>query len=52
MENQENHKSLWDFPKKFPKCPTNRELVAHLYQQLLCSVQRSNIYLKNRLSEW
>lgn len=30
MENQENRKSLWDFPKKFPKCPTKRELSSSL----------------------
>lgn len=42
MENQEHHKSLCDFPKKFPKYSTKRELVARLYQQLLCSAQLSN----------
>lgn len=51
MENQENHKIPWDFPQKVPKCPTKRELIAHLYQQLLCSAQLSNTNLKNRLSE-
>lgn len=46
MENQKHHKSLWGFPKKFPKCPPMRELVAHLYQQLLCSADSATHILK------